>query len=224
MSRARIVLVTGTDTGVGKTWVGCALARALARAGTRVVAIKPVETGCGPLPGPEEDGVRLAAAAGQRTPRQALRRFRDPVTPALAAERDQATLDFDALVGEVERHAAGHDVALVEGAGGLLAPIGWDWNAADLAEALGARALVVACDRLGTINHTLLTLGAVELAGILPLGVVLTPPAAPDESTGTNLDAIRRCTGLERLLAAPRTDDADAAADALRPLLDWLAP
>lgn len=221
MSDTRILLVTGTDTEVGKTWVSCALARALVQQGRRVVAIKPVETGTAGNSGATEDGVLLAAATGQAAPRMALHRFADPVAPAVAAEREGKTLDFDGVLAEIERYAEGTDVTLIESAGGLLAPIAWDWNAADLAESLGARVLVVGADRLGVINHALLTLSALELAGLLTAGLVLTTPATADVSTGTNAEAIARLSGLDRILVAPRTTDPLVAAMALAPAIEW---
>jgi dethiobiotin synthetase len=216
------VLVTGTDSDVGKTWVACALARALLVAGRTVTALKVVETGVGDEPGAEEDGELLAAATGQPEPRRALRRLRTPIAPAAAAELEGVTLDFDELTAEIERLAAGADVTLIEGAGGLLTPVGWDWNVADLAAALGARALVVGSDRLGTVNHALLTLGALELAGVAVAGVVLTTPAVGDESTGTNAALVARIAGVGHVTAAPRTDDPLAAAAAMHDVVGWL--
>jgi dethiobiotin synthetase len=221
----RIVFVTGTDSGVGKTWVGCALARALVQRGTNVVAVKVVETGTDVQPSPLEDGAQLAAATGQRTPLHALHRLRTPVAPAVAVELEGGVkLDFDAVVADVERIARDVEVTLVEMAGGLLAPLAWDWSAVDLAEALGASVLVVGCNKLGTINHTLLTLGALELGGILAAGVVLSPPDVPDVSMATNRDAIVRLSGLDRVLEVPRTTDPAAAAAALSPAVPWIIP
>ena len=151
----------------------------------------------------------------------ALHRFADPVAPAVAAEREGRALDFDDVLAEIERYAEGSEVTLIESAGGLLAPIAWDWNAADLAESLGARVLVVGADRLGVINHTLLTLSALELAGLLTAGVILTTPATADVSSGTNAEAIARLSGVERILVAPRTNDPAAAAAAIAPAIAW---
>src|ERR671920_216325 len=206
------ILVTGTDIGVGKTWVACALARALREAGRQVVAIKPVETGCSGQPGKGEDGVRLARATGQSQPAHAIIRLPDSIAPVLSSERAGAEIDFDALVLKIERFAESADYAIVEGAGGLLAPVTWEWNMADVARTLGAGALVVAADRLGTINHTLLTLSALELAGIPCAGVVLTTPEMPDQTSGSNAAAIARLSGIERILSLPRMGDDDAAA------------
>jgi dethiobiotin synthetase len=220
----QIIFVTGTDSGVGKTFVGCALARGLVARGLRVRATKVVETGVAALAQADEDGVRLARATGQDHPLQALHRFRTPVAPAVAADLEGGRLDFDSTVLEVERVAMGTEVTLVETAGGLLAPLAWDWTMVDLAEALGALVLVVGANRLGTINHTLLTLGALELGGVRPAGVVLSAAETADESTPTNRDAIARLSGLDRVLELPRlASDADAIG-AIQPALDWLRP
>ncbi len=117
------------------------------------------------------------------------------------------------MVLRIERYAKGADVALIEGAGGLLAPITWEWNVTDLAQALGAKALVVASDRLGTINHTLLTLSVLELSGIPVPGVMLTAPERADRSTGTNAATIARLSGINRVMTTPRTDDLATAAN-----------
>jgi dethiobiotin synthetase len=216
------ILITGTDTGVGKTWVTCALARALRDADKKVVAIKPVETGCSGQPGKGEDGVRLARATGQTQPAHAILRLPEPVAPVLASEGAGAEIDFDALVLRIERHAEDADFVLIEGAGGLLTPVTWEWNMTDLARALGASALVVAADRRGTINHTLLTVSALELAGIPCAGVVLTTPPVSDASSGANAAAIARLSGIERVAALPRVGDDKAAAVSMTQVVSWL--
>jgi len=219
------ILVTGTDRAVGKTWVACALARALREAGKQVVAIKPVETGCTGQPGKDEDGVRLARATGQSHPAHAIVRLPDPLAPLLASAPMGSEIDFDALVLKIERFAEAAEFAIIEGTGGLLAPVTWEWNMADVARTLGAGALVVARDRLGTINHTLLTLSALELAGIACIGVVLTPPEEAStersETAGANASAIARLSGIERILAPGTAEDEGTAAAAIRPVLEW---
>jgi len=185
------VLITGTDAGVGKTWVCQALAGALTTAGSRVVTIKPVE----------------AAVSDARARDQ---------------EGGPEALDLDAVLMRIEAVGAGAEIVLVEGTGGLLAPLTWEWNAVDLARALGASALVVAPDRDGTINHTLLTLGALELAGLPVCGVALTPPREPDRSTGTNAGAIARLAGIDRVISLPRRPDPAALSADVQPILAWI--
>jgi dethiobiotin synthetase len=215
------VLVTGTGSGVGKTWVTCALALALGSAGKRVIAVKPIETGCSGAPGDREDGVLLAQATGQSQPSHAIFRLTEHVAPALASDRSGITLDFDALISRIERYGQNAEYLLIEGVGGLLAPVTWEWNMVDVARALGACALVVAMDQLGTINHTLLTLSALELAGIPCAGVVLTTPELPDQTTGTNGAAISRLSGVDRVVAAPKSAYPDRS-EAMRSVVGWL--
>lgn len=216
------LLIAGTDTGVGKTWVGRALGRALAAGGRRVVAVKPVETGCSAATALLEDGALLAAATGQSEPRAALHRFPDPLAPVLAAEAAGEPLELDALILRIESLSAGAEFVLVEGVGGLLSPLAWEWTVVEVARSLGAAALVVGADRLGTINHALLTLGALELAGLPLAGVVLTPPSTLDASTGTNAAAIARLGGLDRILTLPRLVDPAAAAAEMSTIIGWV--
>jgi dethiobiotin synthetase len=216
------VLITGTGARVGKTWVACALIRALRDAGKQVIAIKPIETGRDGPPSDWEDGVRLAKASGQEQPTQAILRLPLPGAPVLGGEGVDSAIDFDALLLKLERHIDGAEFGLVEGTGGLLTPVTWEWNMTDLARDLGAGALVVAEDRVGTINHTLLTLSALELAGIACAGVVLTTPETTDRSTGANGPAIARLSGLDRVMAVPRMSDPADAAGTMAQVVGWL--
>jgi dethiobiotin synthetase len=219
------VLVTGTGSRVGKTWVTRALARTLLRGGRRVLAVKPVEVGCDTTENASEDGAILAETTGQAEPRSALIRFGPPLAPALASGMDAEPVDFDALLLQLEPLRTEADVVLLEGTGGLLTPITWEWNAVELARSLGAGTLVVGRDQAETLNQMLLTLSALELGGVDLLGVVLTPPAEPDASTGLNAGAISRLSGLDRVIAVDRDADPHGAADrgALGLVADWLA-
>jgi dethiobiotin synthetase len=221
-SSPAVVLTTGTDTGVGKTWATAALARAVSSTGRRVVAIKPFETGCGAEAGAAEDGVVLARASGQSAPLRALVRLATPVAAPEAADREGVRVDYDAVVREIRGLLVGADLALVEGAGGLLSPLTWERTALDLARDLGARLLVVAVDRLGTVNHTLMTLKLLAASDLHTLGVVLTAPEHPDASTGSNGRAIARLASV-RVHSVPRTLDAEASARAMTEVLPWLA-
>jgi dethiobiotin synthetase len=217
-----VVVVTGTDTGVGKTWTTAALARAAVRDGRRVVAIKPFETGCQAERDAAEDGAALARASGQKAPDRALVRLGAPVAAPEAADREGASIDYDAVVREIHKLVVGADLALVEGAGGLLSPLTWERTALDLARDLRARLLVVAADRLGTVNHTLLTLKLLEANGLVAMGVVLTAPERIDASTGSNARAISRLASI-RVHSAPRTSDPEAGARSMTEVLSWLA-
>jgi dethiobiotin synthetase len=222
---ARFVAIAGTDTGVGKTFVGRGLARALVASGRRTLAVKPVESGCeGDREG--EDGVLLAAATGQPHPREALVRLRAPLAPAVAAEREGVTVDVEALADAVVALAADADVVLVEGAGGLSSPWSWTGDLVRLAQRVAARVLVVGADRLGTLGHVRAAVQVLFAARLRPLGIVLSAPAEADASMGTNAAALARLFADDRelsrrILGLARTD-ADGAALALRPVLEWI--
>jgi dethiobiotin synthetase len=220
------VVIAGTDTGVGKTFVGCALARAVARSGRRVLAVKPVESGCGDGPREAEDGALLAAATGQTEPREALLRLRAPIAPALAADREGVTVDVDALAARIRTLGEGFDMVLVEGAGGVLSPLSWTRDLTHIAHDLDARVLLVASDRLGVLHHVRASVQTLLDTWLLPAGVVLSAPAEPDASTGTNAAALARVLGLygevsQRIARVPRGDMATAEA-ALAPVMEWL--
>ncbi len=217
----RVFVVVGADTGVGKTRVGCGLARAWSDLGVHVIAVKPVESGCdGSV---VEDGVALARAARQDSPSHALRRFRTPVAAPQAAEAEGETLNFETLVAATRDAIAGAEVALVETAGGLLSPFTAETTALELATALDAQLVVVSADRLGTQNHTRLTLRA--LAGRPIAAVVLSSATRPgDASIGRNAeilgdDVARLGLTLDLL---PPVATTEAAAAALFPLASRL--
>ena len=217
-----ITLIVGTNTGVGKTWVSCALARALQNAGQRVIAIKAIETGVDHGPREAEDGVMLASATGQPEPREALLRFKAAVAPAIAADLEGVTIDYEGLVTRIRGYAETGAITLVEGAGGLLAPVTWQDNALDLAHSLNARVIVVAADHLGTINHTLLTLRVLRTERVPVLGVVLSAPREADESTRTNAAAISRLAGIDLVVTVPHLHEAEQAAEAVKEVAGWL--
>jgi dethiobiotin synthetase len=178
------VVVTGTDTGVGKTVVTAAIAAAAGAAGLRVAVVKPAQTGI--ATGEEPDAaavVRLVPPATVLT----LAAYPDPLAPLAAARvSGRPALELAEVTDRIRAHAG--DLVLVEGAGGLLVPMGrGGWTMAHLAAALRAPVVVVARAGLGTLNHTALTLHV--LAGHdLPTAVVIGAwPEEPALADRTNL-------------------------------------
>lgn len=214
-----IVVVTGTDTDVGKTWVTAALGAALVAQGKSVVAIKPVESGLGD--GDLGDGALLALATGQVAPTQALTRLAPPLTPAAAADLAAVRLEPARWVEEIFRYARTADVTLVEGAGGLLSPVTWSSTFRDLAGTLKARALVVGLDKLGTLNHTLMTLELLGRSGVTPLGVVLNTVVS-DSSTGSNAAALQRVQPFLGVVTVPRVRSWQRVVPSLEPVVEWV--
>lgn len=167
----RAMFVSGTDTEVGKTVTTACLAAALRNYGP-VRALKPVASGV--QAGTEgEDATLLAGAAGHPIPSGSVK-LRAPRSPARAAREEGVVVDLQTVADWVAANVERGGATLVEGVGGWEVPVGASWRVADLAESLGWPVLVVASDRLGVINHTLLTVAAVRLRGLRVAGVVLT--------------------------------------------------
>lgn len=175
------LFVCGTDTACGKTVVTAALALVLGPADVTVV--KPVQTGSPP----DDDAAWVASVAGCRT--EVWARYREPLAPAVCAEREQRPLDVDDLVRRTLSVRAPHRVA--EAAGGLLAPLTRDTTMADLAAAIGWPVVVAARAGLGTLNHTALTVEACARRRIDVVGIVVSGYRG-GLVEDTNLDGLAR--------------------------------
>lgn len=198
--------VTGTDTGVGKSVVSAALASLLRRRGLRVGAMKPVETGL-PDQDPSSDAVLLRDAAGEGDPLDVVRpvRLDEPLAPWVAAGRAGTAVDLAVLDAAFARVAEGRDAVVVEGAGGLLVPITRDVAFDSLFVAWELDVIVVAGNRLGVLNHALLTVRAAHDAGLRVRGVVLNAlrPPAGDVAEDSNLAALRELLAPVPVLPFP---------------------
>jgi dethiobiotin synthetase len=186
--------VTGTDTGVGKTVVACALAAALVARGVRVGVLKPVETGVDARVGPP-DARRLRVAAGGLDPLDAVcpYTFAEPVAPIVAARHAGHPIELTRLDTAFAHAATGREVVIVEGAGGWLVPFLEGVTYEGLCTRWQLDIVVVAANRLGVLNHTALTVRAVESAGLRVAGVVLNSPCAgrDDPAVASNAAALR---------------------------------
>jgi len=212
------LFVTGTDTGVGKTFTCRALIAAFRRRGLRVGVFKPCETGCEEKNGalvPSDASLLLGDSGSDLTlDRVCPYRFRAPMAPAEAAEMECGDLDFEGAVQVFREIRDQHDVTLVEGAGGLLVPFQGSRTVADLAGAMGIPVLVVARIGLGTINHTCLTVEYAKSRDLDILGIVfnrcddpISSPVGPDEAR--NPDAVARLSGAHVLGNIPYIQSGD---------------
>jgi dethiobiotin synthetase len=184
--------VAGTDTGVGKTAITAALARVLSAQGFSVGVVKPVQSG-NRAADPDGDAMLLRRLAGVEDAPEEIcpYAFAAPLAPLVAARLEAREVDMGRVLTAVDLIAARHDVVLVEGAGGLLVPVGLSWTIADLALKLSLPLVIVARAGLGTVNHTLLTLEAARSRGLDVAAVVLNGQRADaDESSVTNPDLI----------------------------------
>lgn len=179
----RGLFVTGTDTNVGKTWVGQHLISALCKSGVNVIPRKPIESGWDKNNQESSDAWLLASAANQLDQLDSVcpNRFSHPISPVRAAALEGVTLSVSELKDQctpphfymIKSDNKKDDFLYVEGAGGFYSPLCVDGLNADLASALGLPVLLVAEDRLGCINQVLLTLEAIERRGLVLSAIVL---------------------------------------------------
>ncbi len=206
-----IWFVTSTGTDIGKTLVGAALVHQLHAAGEDVDALKPVVTG---YPGDALEttdcGV-LLRALGRPVDDAAIAaitpwRYTQPLSPDMAAARDGAAIDFDAVLRFSREGAPA--IRLVEGAGGVAVPLDDTHTMLDWMVALDARAILVAGTYLGTISHTLTALGALRERGIPVASIVLSASESEPVPAEETAAAIRRHgAGELPILTVPRLPD-----------------
>ena len=209
----RGLFVTGTDTGVGKTFASCALIHALVARGLRVAPMKPVAAGS------DEDTVALMRAAGVAASRKAEITpvmLKEPIAPHIAAQREGRTIELAPLRRAFQRLAADADLVVVEGVGGFAVPLGPSLDTVDLARAFALPVVLVVGMRLGCLNHALLTQRAIAGAGLALAGWIANAIDPGMEAAEENIAALRERLGAPLLGRLPYSPGADPAALAAR--------
>jgi dethiobiotin synthetase len=210
------LFITGTDADVGKTLIGCALAFAAHARGMRVGVMKPIATGCREVAGILEspilepkDARGLAYAAACDLPMELIcpYRYRSPLAPAAAAEADnRAPPDILEIAEAYRTIAARSDFVIVEGVGGIATPIAWSTahsrakDSIDLARALNLDIVIVAANRPGCLNLSLLTIHHAQSRGVGIVGMILNDvDATASPAAETNQESLRKMTGVATL-------------------------
>ena len=224
----RGVFVTGTDTGVGKTFAACVLIHALRERGVRVMPMKPIAAGAVDHGGARlnEDTIALLEAAALRLDRAADVTpilLEEAIAPHIAAAHERRVIDLGSIVAGFRRIQRDADFIVVEGVGGFRVPLGERIDTVDLARGFGLPVVLVVGLRLGCLNHALLTAQAVEAAGLRLAGWIANAidPAmlAPEENVAA-LRARLQAPLLGRLpFASPPDPRALAASLDVAPLL-----
>jgi len=186
-----MLFITGTDTGVGKTFFSTSLIKALRSLGVNAVGFKPVETGCSPRC---LDAELLGEASGLYI--EPVYSFKSPVAPSVASDIEGVKVEVERIKKKIAELSSLYPL-VVEGAGGIMVPINWSSTFLELVKELKIPVLIVALNKLGVINHTLLTYKVCSFSGVNVVGVVLNSFRREDESFDTNLLSLRR------LLPAP---------------------
>jgi dethiobiotin synthetase len=195
----RILFVTGSDTGVGKTVLTALLIRRLRARGEEALAVKPF------CSGGRADAEILRAAQDDEVTLDAINpwAFRAALTPLLAARRERRAIPAAEALHYLRAAARLTPTLLVEGAGGLLSPLGEGYAARELIARLRAEALVVCANRLGVINQARLTLAALPPAARAGARIVLMAQPQPDSSAAGNVALLRELVGPERIWTLP---------------------
>ncbi len=219
--KSPLFLVTGTDTGAGKTVLTALLVASARRLGLRMRAVKPFCSG-----GRADAEVLHRVQGGELTLDDINPwHFHAALTPMLAARRAGVRVELDQVLGFLRAARRGADPLLVEGAGGLLSPLGEDYDVRDLIRALRAIPVVVAPNRLGAINQVLLVTEALGSA-LAVARVALMAPVRRDVVSRTNLAVLRERLGSARVIEVPRLTHPETPAPGVavaRSLIRWLA-
>jgi len=197
---ARILFVTGTDTGVGKTVLTALLARELVARGVSVAALKPICSGT------REDARALRDALGDALTLDEINpwHFRAPLAPLLAARREGRRVTQAQVVAHTRKFTSRFEVVLVEGAGGLLSPLGEGFDSLSLILALRARPIVVVANRLGAVSQVRLVLAALPATLAKSAPVVLMSPPRADAAIGSNARLLMEFISAHRIHVVPR--------------------
>lgn len=190
-ARSRVVFVTGTDTGVGKTLLTGLLLHHLRRRGCQALAMKPFCSG-------DRGDARLLYAVqdGELTLDEINPFFfPEPLAPWVAARRHRRSVRLRDVLRRIADVASRCQCLLIEGSGGLLVPLGEGYSVADLVAKLGCEVLVVSANRLGTINHTLLTVQSLQHLGIKGLRVIMMAGPRADASSASNPSSLAALLG-----------------------------
>jgi len=206
-------LITGTDTGIGKTFCGCGLIRAARAAGVKCTGMKPF------CSGDTSDVELIAAAGGNEVPHHLLNPvwLRPPLAPYVAAMLENRPIDITAVQKAYHELAAKFDLVLVEGAGGLLVPILRDYNFRDLSVDLNLEVILVAPNRLGVINHVLLSAESIANAGLrLALLILNEVDPEPTLAAQTNPSILEELLKVPLCLSPFQNGDFSAALELLQ--------
>lgn len=206
------LFVTGTDTEIGKTIVVSLLAFGLRQRGGKVLPVKPIASGGVEVDGElvSEDAIAYQQIGGIEAPLRLMNPicFQRPASPHFAAEWEGRKIDLLSLCDSIQSIAKSEEALIIEGVGGWLVPLNDDELVADMAARLNLPIIIVSANRLGTINHTLLTIESIRNFGIEPAGIIFTKPD-PSPSTDlheNNITSIQHFGNVDTLGNVPFLD------------------
>jgi dethiobiotin synthetase len=195
----KIIFISGTDTGAGKTVLTTLLADFLCAKGVNVAALKPL------CSAGRDDAKKIQTALGGRMDLDTINpwHFRAAIAPSLAARREKRVVTLAPVLAHIRAVQKRFEVVLVEGAGGLLSPLGDNFDSRDLIVKLDAIPIIVAPNKLGVVNHILLTLEALPVKFRTRSKLVLMSPCRPDTATSSNTELLAEFLPPEKIFKLP---------------------
>ncbi len=208
----KIIFITSTDTGAGKTVLTVLLAEFFRAKKIPVAACKPL------CSGGRADAEKIHAALGVALSLDDINpwHFRAPIAPVLAARREKKSVTLAAVLKHIHAVGKSFELMLIEGAGGLLSPLGQNFDSHDLLTALNATPVIVAQNKLGVVNHVLLTLAALPENQRRRARVVLMSPPKPDAATTSNAGLLAEFFPAEKIFTLPWFGETFSAAAAVK--------
>lgn len=188
--------ITGTDTGIGKTYIACKIIQQYVAQGYKVVGMKPVAAGCDWIDGEwvNDDVIKLEAASNVKAPRSLTNpySFKQPIAPHIAAELEGKVIEIAVIKQAYEELCKLADIVIVEGAGGLLVPLNDEQTIADLIQSLAIPTILVIGMRLGCLNHAFLTAEVLNDRQLVLGGWVANSIDAGMQSQQKNLECLQK--------------------------------
>lgn len=196
----KAIFITGTDTGVGKTYVACKLIEQYKAQGYKVIGMKPIAAGCELVNGEwvNDDVLKLETASNVQAPRALINpySFNEPIAPHIAAQLAGISISIDVIKQAFNKLSTLADIVIVEGAGGLLVPLNDTETIADLILALNIPVILVVGLKVGCINHTVLSAQSMNLHGITLYGWISNQIEIDMQQTDANISTIEKKLGL----------------------------
>ena len=209
------IFITGTDTGIGKTVFTCALANLMKNSNIDVGVMKPFATGIPQKTGFQSEDVALLAKYSDTSDSESLINpyfFPIPTSPYQAAKKLGKIIDLNLVMTSFEKLQSSHDVVLVEGIGGILTPILKDYFVADLIKDLNLDTVIVSGTRMGSVNHTLLTLNLCKKYGIGASGLIINQIDTDGYDVNELEDNLASLSGIDVLCKIPHMDNVNVDA------------
>jgi dethiobiotin synthetase len=199
MSNCRMIFITGTDTGVGKTVLTSLLLARLRGEGAKALAVKPF------CSGNRTDPTLLRALQDNELSIEEVNPFffPEPVAPLVASRKHRRSIPLETVLDRIQSIAARCDCLLIEGAGGLLVPLGEGYSVLDLVVRLKSEVVVVSRNRLGTLNHTMLTVRELARSRVRRVKVVMMQSGREDFATRSNLEILPQLLAPTPLFLIP---------------------